>query len=146
MEKKVKRNKSALIIFSVLSLLTACSTTPLFSNSGADLKNSQAINKNIISGIVEFPVEKQGLNLKANLDAIKISATVSLIDPQTNTTIATGLTDAAGSFTVNLDSGFAPANGQIYILEAVKRINKDILSVRTYIKKTAIYISYVFFI
>lgn len=78
---------------------------------------------------------------QATLGEVGIKATVSLITSpdasNPNVTIATGLTDSSGAFTLNLDSYFTPVNNQVYILEAAKRhgtAGNYLMSVRTYVK------------
>jgi hypothetical protein len=119
----------------LLTLLSSCTIQP---STLQTAKNDQIIKmsgKTLISGTAEFPAESK-INLKATLQDITPSATVSIIEVSTNATIATGLTDAAGAFSVNPGSSFNPTDGAVYILEAVKRsVNtKNIMAVRTIIK------------
>ncbi len=80
--------------------------------------------------------------LKATLNDIAQNATVSLIYPPDhptypNKTLGTGLTDVNGIFTINPTSEFNPSTGDIYILEATKRLGSNeqhIMGVRTYLK------------
>lgn len=80
---------------------------------------------------------------KATLSEVGSDATVSLIfspdeGASSNKTIATGLTDASGVFTIN--PGFSPVDNKVYVLEAIKRIGaagNAVMTVRTYIKWNA---------
>lgn len=80
--------------------------------------------------------------VQATLSEIKPQATVSLLYPSdhptlAHRTIATGLTDASGEFTINPSETFAPSTGDIFILEASKRIGgpgNPLLSLRTFLR------------
>jgi len=100
-----------------------------------------SLNSNkTIKGKVEFPESK--FEVKAILGDISTNATVSVIYPPDhpttpNKTIATGLTNATGNFTINTDPSFTPATGDVFILEAVKRIgrtNRDVLTISSYLQ------------
>src|SRR5690606_35741175 len=79
---------------------------------------------------------------KASLNEVGTSASVSVIYPpdhltDPNKTIATGLTDSNGNFTINPDISFSPANGDIFALEGRKRLGgaeSRVLSVKTFIQ------------
>ena len=94
----------------------------------------------IIEGKVEFP--EKSFNVKATLGEVSPNATVSVIYPpdhptSPNKTIATGLTNDTGVFSINIDSTFTPANGEIFIIEAEKRmggVNRDVLTISSYIQ------------
>ncbi len=75
---------------------------------------------------------------------VRSQATISLLYPdnhptKANQTIATGLTDAQGNFTINTDADFEAVNNEVYVLEASKRVGGPgaaILSLRTYVRWT----------
>lgn len=78
---------------------------------------------------------------QATLTDIVAAATVSLIDTANNKTIATGLTDPSGNFSINPDKNFNPKAGEVFVLEAVKGLRSnsaqaDIARVRTIVKRT----------
>ncbi|MBU6428303.1 MAG: IPT/TIG domain-containing protein [Cyanobacteria bacterium REEB65] len=75
-----------------------------------------------IVGRVIFPPSR---STQATINDVAKAATVSLIDPSANPsyTIATGLTDASGNFTIN--AGFNPTPGKVYILEALKGLDNN---------------------
>lgn len=74
-----------------------------------------------ITGRVIF----SGYSTQATMTDVAIAATVSLIDTVRNVTEATTLTDSAGVFQLNLTSGWVPAQGRTYYLEAVKGLNSN---------------------
>jgi hypothetical protein len=92
----------------------------------------------VIEGEVEFP--SPGFTVMAEVADIAANATVSLIDnPTNNMTIASGLTNVSGAFTINPDANFNPQPGNIFVLEAGRRvggINNNIMTIRTYIRWT----------
>ncbi len=83
-----------------------------------------------------------GYRTKATLGQVGANATISLIYPpdyinNPNETIATGLTDTSGNFTVNPTVSFNPTDNQVYVLEAQKRIGAAgtyVITIRTYIR------------
>lgn len=137
--------KISLVSLTVLSLITACSipvNDPNNINSNVLIKDSRAvIVTSPINGIVEFP-DLNKFKTKATVADIGQNATVSLIYPSDhltnpNKTIATGITNESGVFTIN--SGFSAATNQIYILEGSRRIGSSgnaLMAVRTMIKWT----------
>jgi len=127
----------------ILSLTISC--TPNFNtnqvNDGISTINN--INKYSIKGKAEFPSNLQkSFTLKALFTQIAPYATVSLIYPSdhptlANVTVATGLTDVNCNFIINPTSSFVPIIGNVYVLEASKRIGdsgNDSMTIRTYIK------------
>ncbi|MBU6429649.1 MAG: IPT/TIG domain-containing protein [Cyanobacteria bacterium REEB65] len=74
-----------------------------------------------LAGRVDFMPRYQ---VQATPKDVAQAATVSLIDPNTDTTMATTLTDASGSFTLQI-SGFGPLQ-QTYYLEAVKGLDNNV--------------------
>ncbi|HEY9898944.1 MAG TPA: IPT/TIG domain-containing protein [Pantanalinema sp.] len=76
---------------------------------------------------------------QASMDDVAIGATVSLINTGSNTTVATGLTDAQGRFSIALPRGFVFDNTATYYIEAYKGLNgnqpgHDVARVRTVAK------------
>lgn len=129
-----------------LSLLLAVSACQ---NTITPINNTSTKNKKtILTGKVEFPNK---FNTKASLGQIITNSTVSLIYPDNYQTadlqgksIATGLSDTNGNFSLNADYSFDPIIGQIFVLEATKRIKPivvnntdsigDAISMRTYVQ------------
>lgn len=60
-----------------------------------------------------------GRQIQANIGEVAEAATVSLIEPASNTTVATTVTDASGSFRLAFDANFRPGTVPYY-LEAMK--------------------------
>lgn len=128
--------------------LVACSQENI-TTSIPDSKKESIINsinnvesKTTIRGIAQFPTQNKNFKIKSHIPDVASKSTVSLIytsDHPTNpnVTIATGLTDDMGSFTVNPNVGFVPKRNEVYVLEASKRVGgtgQQLLSLRTYIK------------
>lgn len=91
-----------------------------------------------LKGKVEWPQE---FSTQATIADVIGAATVSLIDGVSNTTIATGLTDAGGSFSINPSATFNPQEGEVFILEAVKGLNNNqpgasLARLRTLVRRT----------
>ncbi|MFN8577223.1 MAG: pentapeptide repeat-containing protein [Candidatus Sericytochromatia bacterium] len=141
----ILRNNLKLPLALILSLsMFSCNTLTNTINDNININQSN--NLNTIKGKVEFPrlnpkqVDKNSLSIKATLSEVGTNATVSLVYPpddisNPNLTIATGLTDNSGNFTIN--TGFSPELNKIYLLEATKRIGasgNDLISVNTYIR------------
>lgn len=63
-----------------------------------------------------------GYRAQATLAEIGDGATVSLIDPNTGTTLVTTISAPDGTFLLNFGSAFSPVDGQAYCLEAVKGV------------------------
>lgn len=85
-------------------------------------------------GQVMFP----GYRVQADIAEVATAATVSLIDPGLNRTMATSLTDARGRFSLTFRG--ASLSDQVYYLEAVKglssnTVGKDAVRVRTLIQR-----------
>jgi hypothetical protein len=136
--KKIKAIFASLVF---LGLATSCNQPQVNSLSTGKVQGFQNSikTKTTISGSVEFPVSISKLKTKSNISDIRPGATVSIIEPNLNFTIASGITDADGDFTINPQAGFVPEDGQIFILEATKRleggtVGKGLASIRTYIK------------
>lgn len=140
----MKKAKKVLPFLSIL-VFTACGTT----NSGYDITTSHKAQiqeiKYQINGRAEFPEttdKNDKISIKATLSEVASASTVSVIYPsnhasKANQTVATGLTDNNGNFTINPSASFNPGANEIFILEASKRIGKgkqDIISISTYIK------------
>jgi hypothetical protein len=145
------------VSFLALAMITACNAPIQQALTGKPAEIQQAVNpvpdmKNskVISGRALFPEANintetnSGNNkfeVKASPSTLVNKATISLIDPATNVTLATGLTDGSGNFTINTDSAFNPTLASIYTLEAIKRQNtlakRDLMALRTFIRKTA---------
>ncbi|MBM3267824.1 MAG: hypothetical protein FJZ01_09270 [Candidatus Sericytochromatia bacterium] len=87
-----------------------------------------------ISGTVAFPGERQA---QATTTEIGTAATVSLIDPTTNVTVATTLSTPARTFVLKI-SGLSPES-RAYYLEAIKGLRSnaagnDAVRMRTLVK------------
>lgn len=127
-------------LFFLLSA-TGCSTSNLTSGNNSEV--TQSINsiksQTSLSGTVQFP---SSFSTKASLSDVATSATVSLIYPSdhatnANKTIATGLTAANGSFSINPSATFSPATNEVFTLEASKRsggAGNDAIALRTIVK------------
>lgn len=131
----------SIILSTLLLVNVACSQ-----NFQLTENNLQSYSKSIntIVGKADFPSPK--FKTKADIEDIAPNATISLIytpdysnSELRNVTVATGLTDNEGSFRVTPSSSFIPSVGDIFILEASKRIGgvgNNIITIRTYIKRT----------
>lgn len=109
---------------------------PVSTEQNAQQTSPVKLTKTSITGKVEFP---NGYKTKASIADIATSATVSLINPNTNTSIATGLTDINGGFSINPSNSFNPNTGDTFILEVTKRLGgagNTGISLRTILKKT----------
>ena len=73
-------------------------------------------------GQVSFGGERR---VQATMNDVQGSATVSLIDTTTDTTVATGLTDSSGYFHLDLSS-WSPTAGEVYYLEAIKGLDNNV--------------------
>ncbi len=155
-----KSIKITLSIYTTLALITSCTpntinNTQIENYSRVD--TNKVINKYTVRGKVEFPTHTPrvlpsgrpgskgvGYNTKATLGQVGNKATISIIYPPDystvslrNVSVGTGLTDASGVFIVNPSETFTPTTGDIYILEALKRIGAagiGVITIRTYIK------------
>lgn len=102
-------------------------------------KNSKLNTR--VSGRVYF-TSLNKYTTKATFDDISKNATISLIYPydhptKPNQTVAAGLTDNKGSFSLTPPDAFIPSTDDIFVLEALKRIGtvgKTVMSLRTYIQ------------
>lgn len=72
-----------------------------------------------LHGQVDFSTAR---TVQATVGEVAKAATVSLIDPALNQTVATSVTDASGSFRLNFGSTFKPGTAP-YFLEAVKGLS-----------------------
>lgn len=134
-----------IIISSFLSLfsLYSCSSEQISSKNVIE-KNNISSNKDFtVRGIAEFDDSKNNFKIKSDTN-ITTRATVSLIYSSDyanvslrNATIATGLSDSNGNFSINPDQNFIPENNNVMILEAKKRIGgagNSSISLRTNIR------------
>ncbi|MEK7431645.1 MAG: pentapeptide repeat-containing protein, partial [Cyanobacteriota bacterium] len=101
-----------------------------------------------IKGDVSFPtvknltIKKNKFSTKAISDNFAIKTSISVIYPanhptKANQTISSGITDESNRFSFSPENTFSPNVGDIFILEARKRVsakNSNILTMRTYIK------------
>jgi Tol biopolymer transport system component len=137
----LKRNVRVTVIFIFLLFLAVACNNP--TNNAGPLSQPVIVIKErtrtSISGKVEFPAPGK-FSAKSTAADISAKATVSLIDPATNITIATGLTDNTGTFMVNPEPAFVPTDNQIFILEASKRpgdVGSFLIAIRTLVKWNA---------
>jgi hypothetical protein len=122
--------------------VNACNSAPV--NQLKSIQDNTQVfykSRTSIKGIAEFPKKNSpalpGFSAKATTAEISPGALVSIINPADNTTVATGLTDGSGVFTINPAASFQPAENQVFILEAAKRLGGlgvTLLSIRTYIR------------
>ncbi|MEK7435248.1 MAG: hypothetical protein AABZ74_19105, partial [Cyanobacteriota bacterium] len=126
----------------IISIITSCSPNlnNIYQNNSLI---SQTKIKNLkIEGKVDFLKQTDSFKIKSDLKELASDSTISLIYPHdhktfANKTIATGLTDSNGNFTINLDSSFNLNFNDVFILESTKRIGgvgNSIITLRTYIK------------
>lgn len=139
-----KKTINKLIISSILSMFTlySCSNEPL-SNKAIEKSNFSKNKDYTIRGFADFEDTKNKFRIKSD-NSITTRATVSLMYSNDfsdtnlrNSTIATGLTNEQGNFSINPDSNFEPIQNFVYILEAKKRIGgagNSVISLRTNIK------------
>ncbi len=115
---------------------------PVSFNSEAELRSILKTNKISIPGKIRKP-ENSKFKTQAVFSDIVQRATVSLLYPpehptSANVAVATGLTDNNGNFAINPNiNGFKYSVGEVFILEATKRIGTSgnaIMSLRTYIR------------
>jgi hypothetical protein len=121
-------NVSAISLLAVFALVTACHTPNTIDNKVNPGIIGTLNSKTRLSGKAEFPGEK-GFATKANVEVISSEATVSLIyapnhPTNPNKTVATGLTDSNGNFTIIPSATFTPALNEFFIIEAVKRVGR----------------------
>ncbi|MFN8672159.1 MAG: hypothetical protein U0457_08800 [Candidatus Sericytochromatia bacterium] len=132
-------NKKVLKISIILiSILSSCYLPINDFQTYEIIYNSQNKSKFSLFGKVDFSKYSK-FNTKATIEEIKNNSTISLIYPMDhasnpNKTIATGLSDSKGNFIINPNQTFFPKNNDIYLLEAVKRIENNLISIRTYVK------------
>lgn len=101
-------------------------------------KMISSFNKDlIISGNVTFFNSKKSFKSLANSTYIASNATVSLINPLNDSTIAVALTEPNGNFSLfkTSDLDFNPSPGNFYVIEARRRAENDaLLTLRTIVK------------
>ncbi|MBU6428527.1 MAG: IPT/TIG domain-containing protein, partial [Cyanobacteria bacterium REEB65] len=90
-----------------------------------------------LAGHVDFGTPTQ--QTQATIGQIATAATVSLIDTSSNTTVATSVTNASGSFTISNFGNWTPTPNAVYILEAIKGLDSNVpgnnaARVRTFIE------------
>ncbi|MFN8576610.1 MAG: carboxypeptidase-like regulatory domain-containing protein [Candidatus Sericytochromatia bacterium] len=136
----MKKLRFGLLFILSASLLTVSCETKFDISKTIDVESKKNLNTKL-SGLVEFP---NSFSIKANASDIIDKSTVSLIVPpnktNANTTIASGITNSLGTFTINPDPNFKPQIDDIYILEASKRLGgegKPVLTMKTFIKWTS---------
>lgn len=120
-----------------LMLTTSCGITVTPQNQTNGSYNNFDKSIHTIKGNVDWG---KSFTTKATINDISPYGTVSLIYPHNhgtmaNRTIASGLTDNSGAFSIT--TGFSPANNEIFVLEVFKRlggIGNHLMSLRTYIK------------
>ena len=117
-----------------------------FAKEGFDKRNRTW--KSELSSGYTFPVSdnqnnpKSSFSTKATITDVASFATISIINPSNhpsapNKTLITGITDTNGVFSLMPNVVFTPATGDIFVLEATKRIGrtgKDNISLRTFIR------------
>jgi hypothetical protein len=136
----MKKQRAAIISALIMIYANSCSSgVQLAGNQPVQLQQADKVrSKTIISGIAEFPANNK-LKVKATVTEIAANATVALIDPQTKITIASGITDNTGAFTIDPGAEFSPAPYSIYLLEASRRTGEDgksTVTLGTYVKRT----------
>lgn len=139
-----KTKTSFILVSAVFAFLTASCNNLNLGLKATTLEKENLNSKTKIVGVAQFPASDVKFQTKATLAEIAPFATVSVIYPpdhptNANKTIATGLTDVNGNFTINPDINFNPPTDSIYILEALKRVGtgtRNITPIRTYIKWT----------
>lgn len=114
-----KKLSLALLLF-VLTTNTSCANGI---NQQKDISVSKEKSLNL-KGKVVFP---DGFKTKA--ESVSTLSTVSIIYPANDTTnpnktIATGVTDNNGYFSINPSPTFIPQNNQIFVVEAIRRVEQ----------------------
>jgi hypothetical protein len=132
-----KTLRSFTVSYLILILASSCNSNspvkPVVTQKNPIVINN-IVSKTTLKGIVEFPDKFQ---TKATLANIAANTTVSIIEPNANITIASGITNASAEFTINPSPSFNPSSGSTYILEATKRIGdigNRVMSARTFIQ------------
>lgn len=122
--------------------LFSCSTSPIVQTQKEPQKVVKFSEIPAITGIVDFKFLEKNFETKATTaDIIKNPATVALIDPTANKTVAVGLTDANGEFALianyKVPITLADIQDRVLYLEAYKRFPAsigNIVSLRSLIK------------
>ncbi len=138
-----KRDKNGVAYFAGNSSQSSHTSPWPLSKGEKSGRDSSLTSPSQASSIHAGSAHHQTFGTKATLSDIAPKATVSIIYPpdagdDANKVVATGLTDDSGIFTINPDNSFSPANGSIFVLEAVKRIGaagNSVMTIRTYIKR-----------
>lgn len=141
--------KSKILLVVFLSCIPSLAITGC-EGIGTNTKNFQKSTVNttnnykVLSGNVDFPDFELKFKTKSSLSSVAPRSVVSLSYssdyPEVklrNTVIATGLTDAKGSFTLNADVAFVPKAGDTFVLEATKRLGSagyNNMALRTNVK------------
>jgi hypothetical protein len=131
-----KRKRIILPTLLIMAIITSCNQPAALKVSlpeKTSLKNNIRV-KTSLKGTVEFP---PGFSTKASVNDIASNTTVSIINPSTFTTVASGTTNGSGSFTINPDENFNPPGDSFWILEASRRVGgvgSRLMSIRTYIQ------------
>jgi hypothetical protein len=137
---KTNRIKATSVsLFTVFALVSACEPQNNLVPQPDIIGTNNRVTRTQLKGTVEFP---DRLGIKASTADITTQSTVSIIYLPThatlpNRTVATGLTDGSGNFTINPSVSFAPAVNDAFILEAEKRIGRggqEKLAISTYIR------------
>jgi Tol biopolymer transport system component len=140
--------KTGLTSLFISALLLSCSSQPVVNtvNNKTDttikVETKKKTDGKTIAGKVEF--EDDDYKVKATTAEVSTGATVSIIYPSShatmsNKTIASGLSDSSGNFIINPDDEFEPAAGDIFRLEAARRISgsgTSAATLNTYIRWT----------
>lgn len=136
-------SKSLLVIFlSSMPFLSITGCNVIVSNN--NIQSNVNNDYKVIKGNVDFPDFEMPFKTKATLSNVAPKSVVSLSYPADyatvglrNTVVATGLTDAKGNFTLNADVAFKPKAGDIFVLEATKRLGSagyDNIALRTNVR------------
>ncbi len=80
--------------------------------------------------------------VQASLGDVVNNASVALIDPASNVTVATSVTDGSGNFSIPLPTSWNPAQGSNFVLEAFKGLGsnaagQNVVRLRTMVQKLA---------
>jgi len=114
-----------------LSLMPACRPVSGLAPEAASVGSTGARHALVLSGRVEFPERA----VQLTTGGVVNQATVTLYN-SSNQAIAVGRTDAAGNFSLDPGTGFAPASGDAFFLDAYKTattngVGSDVVRLRT---------------
>ncbi|MBU6427775.1 MAG: IPT/TIG domain-containing protein [Cyanobacteria bacterium REEB65] len=121
-------NRLLVALLATVSLLLASCHVPLSTPLGSDGRLNESVGSAAttavppIRGQVTFASTR---TVQATMNDVALKATVSLIDTSLDQTIASGVTNSTGAFTINLQSGWAPDPNATYYLEAVKGLGNN---------------------